>query len=38
MSSSGPQEPFNETQTAGVLQEVPYLLEVEGGWARNFPA
>jgi hypothetical protein len=30
MSSSGSQEPFNVTQTAGVLPNVPYLLEVEG--------
>ncbi|HEY5953795.1 MAG TPA: ATP-binding cassette domain-containing protein, partial [Terrimicrobiaceae bacterium] len=30
MSSSAPEEPFNETQVAGVLQEAPYLLEVEG--------
>jgi inositol transport system ATP-binding protein len=30
MSSSASQEPFNEAQAAGILPEVPYLLEVEG--------
>ena len=30
MSTLDPEEPFNVTQTAGVLPHVPYLLEVEG--------
>ena len=30
MTPAGSQEPFNETQAAGVLPHVPYLLEVEG--------
>ena len=36
MSSSGSLEPFNETQVAGVLPHVPYLLEVEGV-RKDFP-
>jgi ABC-type sugar transport system, ATPase component len=36
MSSSGSLEPFNETQAAGVLPHVPYLLEVEGV-RKEFP-
>jgi len=36
MSSSGSQEPFNVTQSAGVLPNVPYLLEAEGV-RKEFP-
>ena len=36
MTPAGSQEPFNETQVAGVLPHVPYLLEVEGV-RKEFP-